>query len=147
MLKCKKCGEEKPRTQFYKEKRTKRGYQARCITCCKADANAVFQANPEPYRQRAREAHTPELRRARTLAQYGLTQEDYDRMLEKQDGHCAICPATESGHNVTDHFVVDHCHDTGKVRGLLCSSCNLMLGKAKDDVTILQNAIHYLNKP
>ena len=149
MIKCKKCLLEKPRTQFYKEKRTKRGYQARCIDCSKADARAVFEANPEPYRERARAQQADPLhRRIRTCKIYGLTLQDYDDLLEKQGGHCAMCPATTSGHNMTDDFCIDHNHITKKVRGLLCSSCNLLLGKAKADegTNILLGALFYINK-
>ena len=146
MLSCKKCGEEKPRTQFYKEKRTKRGYQARCKDCCKADAKAVFEANPEPYKQRSKAQHADGThRRKRTLAQHGLSQEDYDRMLEKQGGHCALCPATVSGHNMTDLLLIDHCHETNRVRGLLCQDCNLLLGCIKDERKRLIAAMFYLH--
>ena len=148
MITCKKCKLEKSRSSFYKEKRTKRGYQARCIDCCKADARAVFISNPEPYRERARKRDPEAQRWAKILKKYGLTKEDYYALLEKQGGHCAMCPATSSGHNMTDDFCVDHNHVTNKVRGLLCSSCNLLLGKANADQgnTILLGALFYLKK-
>ena len=146
MLKCKKCGRKKSKSEFYKEKRTKRGYQARCKACCRSDAKAVFEANPEPYRQRAREAHTTEARRARTLAKYGLTQDDYDRILKEQNGGCAICGTTESGHNESEHFVVDHNHETGETRGLLCNLCNLAIGRFKDSKRNMIAATFYLTK-
>jgi predicted nucleic acid-binding Zn ribbon protein len=73
---------------------------------------------------------------------YGLTQSQYDQMLTNQDGRCAICRTDVPGGRGTWH--VDHCHTTGKIRGLLCSSCNVMLGHAKDDVDRLRAAITYL---
>ena len=145
MLKCKKCGEDKPRTQFYKEKRTKRGYNARCKDCCKADAKAVFEANPEPYRERARAVSSEDQRWAKVLRKYGLTKEEYFAILDKQDGHCALCPATVSGHNMTDLLLVDHCHKTNRVRGLLCQDCNLLLGCIKDERKRLIAAMFYLH--
>ena len=144
---CKKCGVEKPREDFYKEKRVKDGLQARCIECCKADATAVFRANPEPYRRRAKEAHTTEGRRERTLREnYDMSTEDYNKLLEKQNGCCAMCKTTDSGHNMTNHLLVDHDHITGKVRGLLCCNCNWLLGKAKADEgnRLLLSALFYL---
>jgi hypothetical protein len=147
MKTCKKCGVKKSRDEFYKENRVKDGLQARCIKCCKADAIAVFRANPEPYRERARKQHEDPLHsRRRTLRKYGLELEDYDRMLKAQGGVCAICKCEESGHNMTDDFCIDHNHETNKVRGLLCSSCNLMLGKAKADKgnKLLLGALFYL---
>ena len=147
MKTCKKCGVKKSREEFYKEKRVKDGLQARCKECCKADARAVFQANPEPYRQRARDAYDYAERRARMLmTEYGMTPQDYVDLFEKQNGCCAICKCEESGHNATDHLLVDHNHETDEVRGLLCSSCNLMLGKAKADAgnKILLGALFYL---
>ena len=146
---CKKCGVEKSRDEFYKEKRVKDGLQARCIECCKADAKAAFQNNPEVYRKRAREAYDYAERRERMLLkEYGITPDDYAKLFEQQKGCCAICGSQESGHNVTQHLLVDHDHITNKVRGLLCSSCNLLLGKAHDSIKLLLGAIFYLkNNP
>ncbi len=142
---CKKCGLEKPSSDFYKEKRVKDGLSARCKSCCREDAKEVFRRDPEPYRRRAREAHTYASRRERTLREkYNMTVADYDELFEKQKGCCAICGTTDSGHNVTNHLLVDHDHSTGKVRGLLCSSCNLGIGKFKDDTNLLATAINYL---
>jgi hypothetical protein len=71
-------------------------------------------------------------------ARYGLTVADYERMLEEQRGVCAICG------NEMDPPCVDHDHATGKVRGLLCKSCNWILGRAKDNPDIFRRAILYL---
>lgn len=77
------------------------------------------------------------------LAKYGLTSADYDALLAAQDGMCWICRATDpSSGSGTWH--VDHCHNTGKVRGLLCSRCNLGLGNFKDDPQRLIRACMYL---
>lgn len=145
MKECKKCGETKPPEDFYKEPRVKDGLTARCIACCKADANALFQANPEPYRKRAREAYDYAERRARMLLkEYGITPDDYLRMFAEQEGKCACCGTEISGHNMTDHLLVDHSHSTGKVRGLLCSRCNLVLGHVQDDPQVLVGMLAYL---
>ena len=58
---------------------------------------------------------------------YGITLADYDRMLEEQDGKCQICSSERAG-NTGQAFAVDHCHETLKVRGLLCIKCNARLG-------------------
>lgn len=80
-----------------------------------------------------------EIRNTKYMRQYGITLMDYEAMLESQSGGCAICGGTEK-----INLAVDHCHETGKIRGLLCSKCNLLLGRANDDPTILANAIKYL---
>lgn len=131
---CKKCNLEKSDADYYKEPRVKDGLQARCKECCKSDARAVFEANPEPYRRRAREAYDYAERRARMLmSEYGMTPQDYMDLYEKQNGCCAICKATESKHNATHHLLIDHNHITNCVRGLICSPCNLAIGKLKVD--------------
>ncbi len=82
------------------------------------------------------------------LALYGLTQDDFNKMLENQKGVCAICVLPETAIDKYGNLLVlsvDHCHKTGKVRGLLCSRCNHLLGNAKDEVTILLRAVEYLN--
>ena len=61
-------------------------------------------------------------------SRYGITVDQYNQLLEKQDGHCALCPATTGWKKFDRPLHVDHDHITGKVRGLLCSRCNLVVG-------------------
>lgn len=80
---------------------------------------------------------------------YGITLEDYNDMLKSQNYTCMICGKRETHkHNISSKYVdlaVDHCHETGKVRGLLCTYCNVGLGAFKDDKDLLEKAIKYLN--
>lgn len=76
---------------------------------------------------------------------YGLSMSDYNNMLKDQDGKCAICGSSESKTLKTEYLDVDHCHKTGKNRGLLCSPCNFGLGSFQDDTNRLVKAIEYLN--
>jgi hypothetical protein len=79
---------------------------------------------------------------------YGLSREQYDVMVVAQSGACGICKGPPNGKacNGREHkrFDVDHDHVTGKVRGLLCHACNVMLGQARDRVDVLQAAILWL---
>lgn len=81
---------------------------------------------------------------------YGLTKEQYEQMVLEHDNKCAICRMPEKeldgNHGSPLSLSVDHNHATGKVRGLLCRQCNIGIGRLKEDVGILQNAIDYLNK-
>lgn len=74
---------------------------------------------------------------------YKIEPEEYDALTEKQDGKCAGCltPLEELD---PFHIHIDHCHDSGDVRGMLCSSCNLLLGHAKDDPDILLRLAEYI---
>lgn len=74
--------------------------------------------------------------------QYGITLTDYNIMFVEQKGCCKICG--EHQINIAKRLAVDHCHTTGKVRGLLCSSCNKALGIFKDDIKVLETALNYL---
>lgn len=76
---------------------------------------------------------------------YGLSKDDYYQMLDNQDGKCAICKREDSGTVTSEYLFVDHCHTTGKVRGLLCDKCNRGLGYFKDDIDIMKRAINYLS--
>jgi hypothetical protein len=78
------------------------------------------------------------------LNRYGLSPEDYQNLLDKQKGRCAICSTDDPGRGEV-FFLVDHCHLTKKVRGLLCDNCNKGLGHFKDSFSILTKAIKYLN--
>lgn len=88
-------------------------------------------------------ARNPEKKLSQRLRKFGITIDDYKTILLRQDGKCAIC-GSEIGDGMGNRLYVDHNHITGKVRGLLCSECNLGLGKFKDDVSILKKAIEYL---
>jgi hypothetical protein len=78
--------------------------------------------------------------REKQLKKYNLTVEKYNTLYETYKGKCPICK------NFYSKLVIDHCHRTGKVRGLLCDSCNKLLGFAKDNFTILHNAVLYLEE-
>lgn len=78
---------------------------------------------------------------------YGITADDYEAMLSEQEGVCAICGSDDPG--TRDHrkrLHVDHDHETGRVRGLLCSPCNRLLGQASDSPKILRSAADYLER-
>lgn len=75
-------------------------------------------------------------------SRYGLTMDDYESILASQKGVCAICGMPPGRRPLS----VDHCHDTGAVRGLLCHSCNTGIGFLKDSVDLLKKAAKYLNK-
>lgn len=88
-------------------------------------------------RRRRYEAN-PEIFRDYTLrSKYGITQAQCDEMAEKQGGVCAICQERKK-------LCVDHCHETGRVRGLLCMRCNTALGQLGDSVAGLRRFLEYL---
>jgi thiol-disulfide isomerase/thioredoxin len=74
---------------------------------------------------------------------YGISEEEYIQILKKFDNKCGICSSTDSGGR-SKRMSLDHCHKTGKIRGILCHSCNTGLGLLKDSTEILQKAIDYL---
>lgn len=91
---------------------------------------------------RNREIHKERVARAlpkRRATKYGLTVVDVDAMLAEQDGKCWLCQRKPA-------VVIDHCHKTGRVRGMLCHGCNTGLGKLGDSVENLQRAIAYLER-
>ena len=75
---------------------------------------------------------------------YGINYEEFQNLLSKQKGRCALCGCSGSGKN-KDKFVVDHCHETGIVRGLLCWPCNIGLGMFKDKPELIAKVVKYLD--
>lgn len=78
------------------------------------------------------------------FGKYGITEDDYNDMFVSQNGKCGICGKHQTEIKAALH--IDHNHKTGRVRGLLCSSCNFGIGHLQDDIKILRCAILYLNK-
>ncbi len=99
-------------------------------------------------RQRERRALNPDDSRNNNFkSQYGITLQQYNEMVARQEGKCVICKKVpeqkKTGYRV---LCVDHCHNTGKVRDLLCNRCNSAIGHFHDDINILESAIAYLKK-
>lgn len=152
---CTRCHETKPLDEFYplygKEKeigkRNGRTHRSWCKKCNGRAGAEYKRNNPE-----ARKRYSNARRKYRIKQKYGLTEERYFEILAEQDGHCAICPRTDGRRKQKTctptkfHFAVDHDHDTGQTRGLLCDTCNRALGMFRDDPELLRNALAYLKK-
>lgn len=133
LKRCPKCAESKPPLEFHVGSRNHDGLSLWCKAC--ATAKQVVRRQGPGYREYQREwwlAH-----------KYGITLKDYDRMLENQEGGCAICLRNPDDVGL---LCVDHCHESGKVRGLLCAPCNRCLGHVGDDLVVLRRAVAYLER-
>lgn len=163
MKTCTTCFTAKDLSFFCKDSRNKDGYTSRCKSCNKtyliayrkqnreklnAQTRAKYQKDPQKFLKFVRSwaaANKTQIKiiaRKAQLRRYGLTIEDFNERLQQQAGKCAICNTTKPGR--FDVFQVDHNHETGKVRGLLCASCNKGLGHFKDSVQLLIKAVRYL---
>lgn len=130
MKTCTKCGETKTLDCFSKHNLTKDGVSTQCKVC----RSAKYR---EQYKTLKKD--DPRYAKGRKLRlNYKLSLADYDSLVKNQNGQCAICE------DVSDNLFVDHCHTTGKVRGLLCHGCNTGIGLLKDSIYNLNKAIKYL---
>jgi hypothetical protein len=142
MKTCRKCNLEKSTAEFYNSKTATDKLTSWCKPCTIASAKKTVNGTTLTEYQRTWRNRNPQKRRKFYLQSYGLTVEQYDAKLEQQNHSCAICklPTTQYRRALS----VDHNHETKIVRGLLCDSCNLLIGHAKEQVSILKNAISYL---
>lgn len=102
-------------------------------------------------KRQARLANIPAMERTRDLKRrFGLSPDDYATMVKTHKGVCAICgngeTAVEPKTGTTKNLAIDHCHSSGKIRGLLCWRCNATLGKVEDSIPLLKKMIAYLRK-
>jgi hypothetical protein len=116
---------------FYRDRQKKDGRTNACKPCRNEARSNWQKSNPDKVR-----SHN-------LKSKYGLTESEFNLLLAKQDGKCAICGTTDPGRA---NFCVDHCHKHGHVRGLLCDHCNTAIGKFNDDPATIQRAIDYLNR-
>jgi len=149
---CSKCNLEKPAERY-----PKKGNQ--CKDCINAYSRELIKNNPE-YAKRRRESvkkwmlENPEAYKLRQRyhhlkREWNMSLDEYNAMLEKQNGVCAICKKPElstRGRATSQSLAVDHCHETGKIRELLCMDCNQTLGKFNDDPSWFIAASEYLIK-
>jgi hypothetical protein len=170
---CKKCQQDltEKNSRFVRKTGALRGTCTVCYRKQRREYNERFYSDPnnlehkkrqertrywaEPERRELRLSYTrqwkesrPKLREEYKLKTYGLTIEQFEQMLEAQEGRCAICGEFpyEELNGKTKKLAVDHDHITGKVRALLCSGCNGGLGLFRDNIETLNNAISYLLK-
>ena len=122
---CNRCHQEKSPADFYTDRSRPDGLQYHCKDCQKAYTGSADALSRRRSRYDAKEAWRTHLRRS-----YDITEEDWHAMLIAQSGRCASCsdPLGPAGRNIH----VDHCHETGKIRGLLCRVCNRSEGLLKD---------------
>ena len=151
---CCRCSQEKPISEFYDGrgycKKCRREYQREWREKNPEKARAWSKRNPskrkainDKYKEINREAIRVSDRRYQLERVYGMTLEEYDDLLIRQDGSCAGCEATEYNDR-SYHLAVDHNHETGEMRGLLCLRCNRILGLANDDPVMLRRLAEYL---
>ncbi len=113
--KCYTCKKDKELNEFSKKTKETGGIAYQCIDCRKAE---------NLYRR------------------YGITTLEYNQMFNQQEGKCKICHKHQSE---LDHSLnIDHCHESNRVRGLLCRKCNTALGSFKDSIELLKSAMEYL---
>lgn len=137
--KCSKCQIVKPATAgFFPLRNKKKQLSSWCRKCHSQQSTIRNRRSPE-----ARAAA-----RLRTLkSRRGINLDQYNTMLLRQDGQCAICSTRETNAKGTkERFCVDHDHITGKIRGLLCFRCNTAIGLLRDSSSFAQKAVEYLKK-
>lgn len=131
LFRCKRCGVEKPSAEMRPD------YRYLCLICFSELGNTWQEAHPTASARHKRKHHL--------LKTFGVTLEEMEQLLAKQGWVCAICgePISDK-RGYAPH--VDHDHESGRVRGILCFHCNTGLGQFKDDPARLLAAIHYLNR-
>jgi hypothetical protein len=134
---CKRCNEYKDISTFQKSRREKDGLQIWCTPC---------RTKQQRERKSKYDAERAQILKEQNLDRhlrkiYGISLEDYNNIHLHQLGRCRLCDnPCPSG----KRLAVDHCHSTGKVRGLLCVNCNTALGSFKDNLELLKKAVKYL---
>ena len=136
---CQKCKIVHPVEAFTKNTRRKDNLATWCKQCRAEYAKLYRASHKEKIKNKQRDIRYKE--------SYGISLQDYNHILEKQGNKCACCGTTQPSKSPGKwtNFCVDHCHLTGEVRGLLCNSCNIGIGKLGDNLSGVLNAVSYLS--
>ncbi len=141
MKKCSECAEVKPLEDYYKDKKMPDGRRGECKTCKNKKVMVWRAENKNKYNTTMRAYNKKHYSRLR-LQRYELSEEAYNHMLKVQEGKCAVCGCEPKGKRP---LAIDHCHDSGAVRGLLCYGCNRAIA-ILDNPEMLRKALAYLKK-
>lgn len=148
MKHCTKCDTTKSIEEFHKKNDTKDG-RARWCAACSGEARREWYAKPENRARVKENARLYSIKNrskefARNLKRmYDLSVDEYHSLLLRHSFRCGIC-RVKFGLPKAIRPHVDHDHNTGKVRGLLCSNCNIAIGLLKDEVNVIRNAAAYV---
>jgi hypothetical protein len=137
---CCVCEERKHFDEFYNFNNKSDGKSYRCKVCDNNARSKWAKENPKKFRESQRRNYL--------WTKYRITPEDYNKLLKEQGGACAICGKLEEDNIVHGKFSslsVDHNHDTGEVRGLLCNQCNRGIGMLGDTPEAIGKALAYLS--
>jgi len=132
---CKKCGVIQPITEYYKTSDRKCKHKTICKTCIRSIP--MTEERKKEMRDYGKDYHLKQ--------SYGMSREEHTALLIAQNHKCAICGIDEQ-EAIKQKLYVDHCHDTGKVRELLCHGCNAGIGLLKESILVLTKAIAYIDK-
>lgn len=136
MKNCSTCKQSLPLTEFHKDASKRDGSHNNCKPCAR-ELRRRRESNPV-----ARALKAQKRGEWGVAANYGLTSAEYLEIYDRQSGKCAICGDGQDG----KWLAVDHCRETGAVRGLLCGDCNLMLGNSGDCPDVLVAGAEYLHR-
>ncbi len=134
---CSKCRQSKLLTEFYPQANGVYGRKSACSTCSRSYTSRYRKAKGEGGKHVARCSY---LQRT-----YGMSLEEYTSLLSAQNASCAICQ-THYSKVLHGKLCVDHCHESGKIRGLLCHPCNAAIGLLKEDEEVLYRAARYIRE-
>lgn len=144
---CPGCNKKKRLTDYQKDRCTRLGVQVYCRTCQRKKCKAYYHADKKRANERQRDWRmaNPDRfkiiqRRRHLKLKYGMSLEDFQHLVVRQHGLCKICGRLPDQRGL----VVDHNHETGEVRGLLCNSCNSAIGHFQEDVGRMRAAVAYL---
>ena len=149
-VRCSNCKADKESYCFYVCNKSKTGRASKCKECIKSWRKLNLERTSKLLRERWKNdlKFRNKKRDSFYRKTFGLTLKQYEEMRFAQENLCVICKKPElikhGNSDVVRELAVDHCHKTGKIRGLLCTSCNIILGHAKDDFNLLYNAAKYL---
>lgn len=127
---CRVCGKSKSISEFYKDRTRIDSFRGDCKECA------------SDYSKTSQHKHQKINRGHRLKRVFGITLEEYDRLFESQKGVCAICGKPDM---TGRRLAIDHNHQTGEIRGLLCGMCNVTLGRVQESAELLKRMIEYLN--
>jgi len=127
-FRCMKCKEVKPSTEFCRNKSTGTGFHFYCKPCHQRQRKESLERR-----------HGGSSRHYHLMQEYGMGADEVDELIRQQGGLCAVCREREANQ-------VDHDHETGVVRGIVCLLCNAAMGAFHDDPDLIRRAIAYVKE-